>query len=130
MGRTEKSRLDSRARLVVPQAFREMLGLKEGDEVFITLDEENERLIVQPRTAEELVVIEIVMGDEPGTLARLAKTLSDLGVDLVSSESRSTSRGKAAAWRVVCNASSVRDKNELKRRLEKSGAKTVRFQKA
>ena len=80
--------------------------------------------------AEELVVIEIVMGDEPGTLARLAKTLSDLGVDLVSSESRSTSRGKAAAWRVVCNASSVRDKNELKRRLEKSGAKTVRFQKA
>jgi len=127
MGRMEKSRLDSRSRLVVPQAFREMLGLKQGDEVFITLDEENERLIVRPRTEKQVLVIEIEMGDEPGALARLAKTLFGAGVDLVSSESRSTSRGKAAVWRVVCDASSVKDRAGLARKLKDAGAKAVKI---
>ncbi len=129
MSRIESARLDSKGRVVVPQAFREMLGLHAHGRVFVSLDEENNRILLFPASEKGLCVIEIGLSDAPGSLAKAASTLANAGVDLVSSESRSTSRGALAIWRVVCNASSVKDFAGLKNALLRAGAKTAKLSK-
>ncbi len=114
---------------MIPQAFREMLGLHPEGRVFVSLDEENNRVILSPAAEKGLAVMEIELSDEPGSLARAAQTLSRAGVDLVSSESRSTARGKHAIWRAVCNAASVKDFAALKNALVRAGAKAVKMRK-
>ncbi|MFQ5406271.1 MAG: AbrB/MazE/SpoVT family DNA-binding domain-containing protein [Candidatus Micrarchaeia archaeon] len=129
MPRFEVVKLDSKGRVVVPQAFREMLGLKSDDKVFISLDEQNNRVIISPVNEKGLIVLEIALSDDPGSLAKAAGVLAKHGADLVSSHSRSTSRGKCAVWTLLCNASSVKDFPRLKKALKAKGAKEVKMRR-
>ena len=117
-------RLDTRGRLVIPNEFRETLDLKEGDEVLMSLDSKTDTLIISPIYGEptNLVRMEIEFGDTPGCLAKIAKKIADLKIDLVMSESKSSQRGKKARWSIIADISKYNQStNELKQMLMQSG---------
>jgi len=129
MSKTEIAKVDSKGRLQLASSLREFLNLKSGSDVLLSLDEERQRLILTPSSEKSLVSIRIAIGDAPGSLAKMAQVLAREGVDLVSSQSRSLSRGRAAEWLVVCSANSVRDHAKLKKKLISAGALSVSFAK-
>jgi len=117
-------RLDTRGRLVLPNEFREKLGLKEGDEVIISLDIKTDTIMISPTygKASDLIKIEIEFGDAPGCLAKIANKIADMKIDLIATESRSSQRGKRARWDVVADISkSSYSVNEIKQLLLQSG---------
>ena len=116
----EQIKLDEKGRIVLPASFRAALSIDEGDFVYISLDESNQKIILSPRPQEKLYLISITMGDSPGTLAKLAQTLANEEVDLIASESHSLLRNKDAVWRVTCKFEGNWER--LFERLKKSGA--------
>ena len=117
-------RLDTRGRLVIPNEFRETLNLKEGDEVLMSLDTKTDTLMISPIFGEptDLVRMEIEFGDTPGCLAKIAKKIAEMKIDLVMTESKSSQRGKKARWDIIadiskCSSSIV----EIKQILLQSG---------
>ena len=100
-------RLDTRGRLVIPNEFRETLNLKEGDEVLMSLDTKTDTLIISPIYGEpkDLVRMEIEFGDTPGCLAKIAKKIAEMKIDLVMTESKSSQRGKKARWDIIADIS-------------------------
>ena len=117
-------KLDTRGRLVIPNEFREALKLKEGDEVLIGLDLKTDTLTISPiyGQATDLVKIEIEFGDTPGCLAKIAKKIADIKIDLIMTESKSSQRGKKARWNIVADISKSSHKvNEIKQLLNQSG---------
>jgi AbrB family looped-hinge helix DNA binding protein len=109
---TQKVKLDKKGRLIIPNAFRESLGMKTGESVVLTEDKENGRIIAYP-IEKNVRKLEILLGDQPGALASAAAILRDHNVDLVYTESRSIKRGKEAIWTVVadftkCNMSALK----------------------
>lgn len=117
-------RLDSKGRLVIPSEFRTPLGLKQGDDVLLTIDYKTDTMTIIPIISEpkSLVKIEIVFGDLPGCLAKTAFKLAEMGVDFVQTESKSSQRGKRARWDIYADMSrSKMSNNQLKQELLSSG---------
>jgi len=117
-------KLDTRGRLVLPNEFREMLNLKEGDEVIVSLDSKTDTLIISPIYGKptDLVKIEIEFGDTPGCLAKIAKKIADMKIDLIMTESKSSQRGKKARWDIIADISkSSCSINQIKQKLLQSG---------
>lgn len=113
-------RLDTRGRLVIPNEFRDILDLKEGDTVLLSLNSESNTITVSPIYGKqsELVKIEIIFGDKPGSLARTADLLSELKIDLIMTESKSFQRGTKARWDIIADISkSELPLSKIKRRL-------------
>ncbi|MBI5036410.1 hypothetical protein HZC09_03625 [Candidatus Micrarchaeota archaeon] len=127
MSKLELVKIDSRGRIVLPQSFRDYLGLREEDTAYAVLDEENRCLRISPAAEENLVHIELILGDAPGSLAKAAAILSKEGVDLVATESHSVARGKQAIWRIV--AKSGKSVAELKKSLQLKGLKIKSLRK-
>ena len=102
-------RLDTRGRLVIPNEFRESLDLKEGDSVLLSLDTQNNTINISPLYGENeyLVKMEIKFKDKPGSLAKVATKLAELGVDLIMTESKSFERGKKARWDIIADISKL-----------------------
>jgi len=100
-------RLDTRGRLVIPTEFRESLDLKEGDEVLLSLDAKTNTLSISPTYGKQkdFVRLELEFGDTPGCLAKIAKKIAALKIDLVMSESKSFQRGKKARWDIIADIS-------------------------
>ncbi|MDP2717564.1 MAG: hypothetical protein Q8P02_02365 [Candidatus Micrarchaeota archaeon] len=119
MSQLSRVKIDSRGRIVLPQHFREFLGLKENDSAYAVLDEKNRQHKIQAAAEKGLVYLEIELEDAPGSLARAAAALEKEGVDLVATESHSTLRGKKAVWRVTGHC--AKSPAELKKRLENRG---------
>jgi AbrB family looped-hinge helix DNA binding protein len=118
------TKLDIRGRLVIPNEFREALNLKEGDEVLISLDSKTDTLLISPiyGRSTNLVKMEIEFGDTPGCLAKIAKKIADMKIDLIMTESRSSQRGKKARWDVIADISKCSySVNEIKQLLLQSG---------
>lgn len=117
-------RLDTRGRLVIPNEFREHLDLKEGDEVLMSLDSKTDTLTISPIYGKptNLVKMEIEFGDTPGCLAKIAKKIADLKIDLIMTESKSSQRGKRARWNIIADISKCSfSVNEIKQLLLQSG---------
>ena len=117
-------RLDTRGRLVIPNEFREPLGLKEGDEVIINLDTTTNTITIAPVFGKpaDLVKMEIEFGDTPGCLAKIATKIANLKLDLIMSESRSSQRGQKARWNIVADISKSKlTINTIKQKLLQSG---------
>jgi len=117
-------KLDTRGRLVIPNEFRERLNLKEGDEILISLDPKTDTLTISPIYGKttDLVKMEIEFGDAPGCLAKIAKKIADLEIDLIMTESKSSQRGKKARWDVIADISKCSySVNEIKQLLSQSG---------
>lgn len=116
--------LDSRGRLVIPSEFRDALNLKEGDEVLISIDLKTDSITIIPTYGEptDLVKMEIEFGDTPGCLAKIAKKIADMKIDLVLTESRSSKRGEKARWDIIADVSKCSCSfNEIKQLLLQSG---------
>ncbi len=122
MSSSEIGRLDSKGRLIIPSGLRGYLRLKPGSQVLVSLDEERFQIIITPTSEKKLVLMKIGLSDGPGSLAAAAKVLAAEGVDLVSTESRSLSRGKTAEWSAVCSAGSARGLVSIRKKLLKAGA--------
>jgi AbrB family looped-hinge helix DNA binding protein len=126
--KTEKTKLDSKGRALIPKAFREAIGLKESDPVFVSLDEKNQSIILSQYAESEVYQLTIEMGDKPGALASLAKVLADNKVDLIATESHSVLRAKGALWRVLCSCKKM-DREPLRKALLAHGALSVSIAK-
>lgn len=129
MATSSIERLDSKGRIVIPAGFRNFLRLKYGSQVLLSLDGENAQLTITPASEKQLTVMKIGISDKPGSLAKIAKALADAGVDLISTESHSMSRGKSAEWQVTCSSISEKNLATVKKAVLKSGATTFAAQK-
>ena len=101
-----------------------MLNLKEGDEVLLSLDLKTDTLTISPIYGKltDLVKIEIEFGDTPGCLAKIAKKIADMKIDLIMTESKSSQRGKKARWDVIADISKCSySVNQIKQLLLQSG---------
>jgi len=117
-------RLDTRGRLVIPNEFREILNLKEGDDVLMSLDAKIDTLTISPiyGVPKDLVKMEIEFGDTPGCLAKIAEKIANLKIDLVMTESKSSQRGKKARWSIIGDISKCSySVNEINQMLLQSG---------
>ena len=117
-------KLDTRGRLVIPNEFREALDLKEGDEVLVSLNRKTDTLSISPvyGKSTDLVRIELEFGDTPGCLAKIAKKIAEMKIDLIMTESKSSQRGAKARWDIIADISkSLFSVNEIKQKLLQSG---------
>lgn len=124
---TQNVKVDSKGRVIVPNSFREALGIKAGENIEAQLDKENERIILFPiqKATKKLV---ITFGDLPGSLARVAAILARNRVDLVHTASRSLKRGQEAEWAVIADFSKA-ETGRLKAELRaERGVKGFRFE--
>ncbi len=99
----ERVKLDSKGRIVLPASFRSALSLNENDYAYVALNEDNNTVVISTQSKEKLFELKIQLSDSPGSLAKMAKVLSDYSVDLVSTESHSLERTKSAVWRITCS---------------------------
>ena len=117
-------KLDTRGRVVIPNEYREILDLKEGDEVLLGLDRKTDTLTINPiyGDSRNLVNIGLEFGDTPGCLARIAQRIAELNIDMIMTESKSSQRGKKARWDIIADISkSKKSINEIKQLLLQTG---------
>ena len=70
----------------------------------------------------DLVRIELEFGDTPGCLAKIAKKIAEMKIDLIMTESKSSQRGAKARWDIIADISkSLFSVNEIKQKLLQSG---------
>lgn len=124
---TQNIKVDSKGRVIIPNSFRDALGIKFGENIEAHLDAENSRIILFPieKWTRKLIV---TFGDAPGSLARVAAILAKHKVDLVYTSSRSLKRKQQAEWEIMAdfsNAGLGKLKAEL--RAEK-GIESFRFE--
>jgi len=111
----EISKMDEKGRLLMPSGVRKALGLQSGVEVLVAVD--GRTAVVSPIFDKRVYEMRIIMGDAPGTLAKIARFLSDQGFDIIMSESRSLEREKSAEWDVTGKYSG--DLSSLARKLRR-----------
>jgi len=117
-------RLDTRGRLVIPNEFRESLDLKEGDNVLLSLDSKTNTVTISPIYGKprDLIQMQIEFGDTPGCLAKIAKKIADLKIDLIMTESKSSQRGTKARWDIIADISKTKKSvSEIKQLLLQTG---------
>jgi len=95
----EISKVDEKGRLLIPSGVRKVLGLEPGVEVLVGV--EGKKAIISPVFDSKTYSMRVIMGDSPGTLARIAAFLSKEGFDIIMSESRSLERERSAEWYIT-----------------------------
>ncbi len=95
----ELSKVDEKGRLLIPSGIRQAIGLEPGVEVLIGV--KGRTAVVSPVFDKKVYEMRIIMGDKPGSLAKIAAFLSKEGFDIIMSESRSLERARSAEWDVT-----------------------------
>jgi AbrB family looped-hinge helix DNA binding protein len=95
----EISKIDEKGRLLIPLGIRKALGIEPGMEIVVGLD--GKTATISPVFDKKVYEMKVVMGDAPGSLAKIAKFLSKEGFDIIMSESRSLERERKAEWNLV-----------------------------
>jgi len=87
------------------------------------MDRKEARLLPFAHPGAKLAEFQIGFGDTLGALAKAAALLAELGVDLLSSQSRTLRRGELAEWYVVGDISTCKlGIDELRKTLEKENS--------
>src|SRR3989338_7025363 len=118
------SSLDGKGRVLIPQSLRDAAGLSAGDKVAVALGEDGTSVNISSFREKKLLSLEILLSDSPGALASVAAALAGIGIDLVSTSSRSSKRGEAAVWNVECNPGKM-TVPEIRRAVAKAGARVA-----
>jgi len=101
----EIMRIDSKGRVTIPAHMREELGMKEGSYAAVRIDREGRSVMISlfAGAHAKLVEMRLKIPDRPGALARAARTLSEMNLDLMTSSSRTLKKGDVAEWVVVAD---------------------------
>ena len=112
MSSSQVARIDGKGRLIIPAAYREVLGLQEDSHVLLTLNTEKNALSVLPfaSAGDDLCRMHVELSDAPGSLSRLLLLLAKSKVDLVQTESIASDRGRSAKWRATVDLSGCKTK--------------------
>ncbi|MGC8937061.1 MAG: ACT domain-containing protein [Candidatus Methanomethylicaceae archaeon] len=116
----EIMKIDSKGRITIPAHMRDELGMKEGSYASVRLDREGKSVVVSlfAGAKARLVEMRLTIPDRPGALARAARALSEIDIDLLSSISRTIKKGEVAEWVVVADVSQLKmSVEEVKNRL-------------
>ena len=100
--------------------MREELGMQEGTYAVIRLERNDRSIIINlfAGAKAKLVEMKFKIPDRPGALARVARTLSELNLDLMMSSSRTLKKGDAAEWIVIADVSQAgRSIEEIKTKI-------------
>lgn len=124
MGGKGISSIDAKGRVLIPQSIRDAAGIKKDEKVVVEYDSASRSIRVSPAHEKKLLKLQIALSDSPGSLAHAAGALAAIGVDLVSTQSRSSRRGEAAVWEVECNPGK-NSSSEIRASLAKSGARLL-----
>lgn len=116
MPKTYLLKIDDRGRILIPQAVRDLMGLRPQSETVGTYDSERNVFTLMPaRQGGIFVRIVFKISDQPGSLAKVANSLASSGINLVATSSTTIVPGKLAEWEVIADI----DKNyPLKERLK------------
>lgn len=116
MPKTYLLKIDDRGRILIPQAVRDLMGLRPQSETVGTYDSERNVFTLMPaRQGGNFVRIVFKISDQPGSLAKVANLLASSGINLVATSSTTLVPGKLAEWEVIADI----DKNyPLKERLK------------
>jgi AbrB family looped-hinge helix DNA binding protein len=100
-------RVDSKGRITIPSYMRGELGMQEGSYAAVRINRNDRSLSVNlfAGARAKLVEMRLMIPDRPGALARAARSLSELKLDLLASNSRTLKKGDAAEWVVVADIS-------------------------
>ncbi len=121
---SEIVRVDSRGRILIPSSVRSALTLREEAYVMLIadLDSREIRLIPFADPEAKLYEFRIILDDVPGALAKAATKLAEMGVDLLSTQSRTIYRGRVAEWLALVDLSKCKVKpSSLKDKLVREG---------
>lgn len=113
-------RIDSKGRVTIPAHMREELGMREGAYASVRLNRGERSITVSLFAGAKAKLVEIRMRipDRPGALARVARTISEMSVDLLSSTSRTLKKGELAEWAIIADFSqSSRSPDEIRKRV-------------
>jgi len=116
----EIMRIDSKGRVTIPAHMREELGMKEGSYAAVRIDREDRSVMLSlfAGAHAKLVEMKLKIPDRPGALARAARTLSEMNLDLMTSSSRTLKKGDVAEWVVVADVGqSGMTMEEIKRKI-------------
>lgn len=101
---TEILRIDERGRLLIPIVMRKSLGIVENSNLLAICDSENGEIRLKPfqfSDQENLIKIRILMEDQTGSLAALARAFADKKISMVHDESILIKKGVFAEWTVT-----------------------------
>ncbi|MEM3712875.1 MAG: ACT domain-containing protein [Thermoproteota archaeon] len=106
MPKTYLLKIDDRGRILIPQAVRDMMGLRPHSETVGTYDSERNVFTLMPvRPGGNFIRIVFRISDQPGSLARVASELASSGINLVATSSTTLVPGKLAEWEVIADVS-------------------------
>lgn len=128
------TKMDSKGRILIPKHLRKFMKAENGTEIVLIPDNESTQVKLMPLIRSKTVEFKIVIDDVPGSLARIADLLSDYGVNIIMSESRTLSKKRLAEWNVITDISEINGNMEnLKDDILKSGVvkkmEVVRYEK-
>lgn len=107
MPKTYLLKIDDRGRILVPQAVRDMMGLRPQSETLGTYDSEKNIFTLMPvRQRGNFVRIVFKISDQPGSLAKVANSLASSGINLMATSSTTLIPGKLAEWEVIADVGS------------------------
>ncbi len=124
---SEIVRISEKGELVIPQHIMDSVGIVEKMHVIIRADVNNREIKIIPFTTSEgnLVEFKITLADMPGALAKCAAFLSEHGLNLVASESRTIQHGEIAHWYVIADISNCKENiRDLCKKLKNKGLAT------
>ncbi len=125
---TQNVKVDSKGRVIIPNSFREALGIKPGENIVSHLDSENGRILLFP-IEKKSMKLSVHFNDVPGALAKTASLLANAKVDLVYTSSRSLKRGKEAEWEIIADFSKA-NLSTLKSKLKsEKSVKSFKFER-
>ena len=101
-------KVDSKGRILIPMHIRNFLKVKDGTEIVIIPDNEKLQVRMLPLLREKTAEIRMLISDMAGSLAGIANILSDYGMNIIMSESRTLVRGESAEWDVIVDTSDRR----------------------
>jgi bifunctional DNA-binding transcriptional regulator/antitoxin component of YhaV-PrlF toxin-antitoxin module len=104
MPKTYLLKIDDRGRILIPQAVRDLMGLRPQSETVGTYDSERNVFTLMPaRQGGYFVRIVFKISDQPGSLAKVANSLASSGINLVATSSTTLVPGKLAEWEVIAD---------------------------
>jgi bifunctional DNA-binding transcriptional regulator/antitoxin component of YhaV-PrlF toxin-antitoxin module len=104
MPKTYLIKIDDRGRILIPQAVRDLMGLRPQSETVGTYDSEKNVFTLMPaRQGGNYVRIVFKISDQPGSLAKVANSLASSGINLVATSSTTLVPGKLAEWEVIAD---------------------------